>query len=278
MKINNSGYDYRHSADFRIVRPNGSGDYMLLLVRSPARFLLEGKEQSVGENTVILYRKGTPQMYGAAGGEFVNDWIHFDAEGQEAEWLQSLGIPFDTLFFCSRISEPSALLKSICRERYSAAPNAEEAAELYLRLLLLKLADLYAARGDCEHSLWLDRFSKIREQVYMYPQRDWRVDEAARELSVSVSYFQHQYKKLFDTNFKRDLTAARLEYAKYLLFSTDYCIYRVAELCGYENDVHFMRVFKEQVGVTPGEYRKQADFFGRKQADAKERMPFSKMQ
>ena len=278
MRIVNCGYDYRHAADFKINRPNGSGDYMLLILRSPARFYLNGTVQTVTKNAAILYQKGTPQLYTAADETFINDWIHFDPDEGETVWLQELGIPFDTVLFCSDTLKLSSLLKSICQEKYSANRSAEESAELDLRLLLLKLADLCATQADAEHSLWREHFSKVREQIYMYPQRDWRVDEAARELSVSVSYFQHQYKKLFDTNFKRDLTAARLEYAKYLLFSTDYCIYRVAELCGYENDVHFMRVFKEQVGVTPGEYRKQADFFGRKQADAKERMPFSKMQ
>lgn len=277
MRIVKCGYDYRHAADFKINRPNGSGDYMLLILRSPARFYLNGTVQTVTKNAAILYQKGTPQLYTAADETFINDWIHFDLDEGEAVWLRELGIPFDTVLFCSDTLKLSSLLKSICQEKYSANRSAEESAELYLRLLLLKLSDFCVARGDSEYSLWRERFSKVREQIYMYPQRDWRVDEVAGELSLSVSYFQHQYKQLFDTNFKRDLTVARMEYAKYLLFSTDYCIYRVAELCGYENDVHFMRVFKEQVGLTPGAYRKQANFSERKSAESHSRMPFVSM-
>lgn len=276
MRIVNSGYDYRHSADFKIARPNGSGDYMLLVLRSPARFWLNGKEQITGDDGVILYQKGTPQCYAAVGELFVNDWIHFDIEGDEARWLCDLGIPFDTVLSCSGTAQLSSLIKSACQEKYSANANAEESAVLYLRLLLLKLSDLCAAGGEGARSPWAERLERVRRRIYMYPQRDWRVGALAAELSISVSCFQHQYKSLFDTNFKRDLTAARLEYAKYLLFSTDYCVYRVAELCGYENEVHFMRVFKQQTGVTPSAYRKQANFSEQKNADAHQRMPFAK--
>ena len=275
MKIINGGYDYRHTADFSITRPGGSGDYMLLLLRSPACFWLGEKEHTVGENTAILYRKGPPQRYAAIGDEFVNDWVHFDLEGEELAWLEGLEIPFDTLFSCSDVLQLSGLLKHVCLEKYSDNPHADESAELYLRRLLLKLAERCAAGGESERSVWLERFERIRRRIYMHPQQQLGVTEIAKELSVSVSYFQHQYKQLFGTNFKRDLTAARMEYAKYLLFSTDYCIYRVAELCGYENDVHFMRVFKQETGVTPSTYRKQANFSAQKSIAAHDRMPFS---
>ncbi len=275
MKIVNSGYDYKHSADFKITRPNGSGDYMLLVLRSPVRFWLDGAERCITGDAVILYQKGTPQLYAANGVDFVNDWVHFDADEQDVAWLRALGIPFDMPIPCAGITRLSALLKSICQEKYSANRNAEESARLYLQLLLLKIADLCATQGEGERSLWYERLAKVRERIYMYPQRDWRVDDVAKELSLSVSYFQHQYKQLFDTNFKKDLIAARMEYAKYLLFSTDYCIYRVAELCGYENDVHFMRVFKEQTGITPGAYRKQANFSEQKNVESRSRMPFT---
>ena len=39
MDIINVGFDYKHPADFKIQRPNGSGDYILLILRSPAFFI-----------------------------------------------------------------------------------------------------------------------------------------------------------------------------------------------------------------------------------------------
>ena len=99
------------------------------------------------------------------------------------------------------------------------------------------------------------RFSKLRDRIYANPQTRWSVSELSAELSFSLSYFQHKWREFFGTSAKRDITAARIEYAKYLLFSTTYGVSTVSAMCGYENDVHFMRAFKQQTGQTPTEYR-----------------------
>ena len=44
--------------------------------------------------------------------------------------------------------------------------------------------------------------------------------------------------------------------ARYYLQHTELTVREIAALCGYENDVVFMRLFKGRVGVTPTEYRK----------------------
>ena len=45
MKINTIGYHHTHDADFIIERPNGSGDYLLLIIKTPALFRFAGKEE-----------------------------------------------------------------------------------------------------------------------------------------------------------------------------------------------------------------------------------------
>ena len=45
--------------------------------------------------------------------------------------------------------------------------------------------------------------------------------------------------------------------AKYYLNNTHLPVNRIAALCGYENDVHFIRQFKSRSGMTAGEYRKK---------------------
>ena len=38
MQFHKSGYYHQHDKDFRIERPDGSGDYLLLLVRTAGWF------------------------------------------------------------------------------------------------------------------------------------------------------------------------------------------------------------------------------------------------
>jgi hypothetical protein len=68
-----------------INRPTGSGDYIFLILQSPAYFILNGKRVETKGCSVIFYKKGTPQIYGALNEEFVNDWIHFELDEGEYE-------------------------------------------------------------------------------------------------------------------------------------------------------------------------------------------------
>lgn len=257
MKIINAGYNYKHSADFKINRPLGSGDYILLVLRTPAFFILNGEEKVTEAGTIILLRKGTPQIYGANQQEFVNDWVHFEAEQSDVEWIEGLGIVFDELIKNEDAHIFSGLIKSIFQEQYSTNAYADETAHFYFRILLLKIAEVFKRNADIKSSLLFRKFSEIRNDIYSNPQRRWDVREIADSLSISISYFQHKYKNFFDTGVKRDIINSRIEYAKHLLFTTDYPIYYIADKCCYENAVHFMRVFKSIVGVTPSMYRKQ---------------------
>ena len=46
--------------------------------------------------------------------------------------------------------------------------------------------------------------------------------------------------------------------AKRLLEETDKRIIEISNLIGYENEKHFMRIFKNTTGVSPTEFRKNA--------------------
>ena len=48
-----------------------------------------------------------------------------------------------------------------------------------------------------------------------------------------------------------------MSHAKLLLSSTKIPVSAISEQCGYNNDVHFMRQFKNYTGLTPTEYRKR---------------------
>ena len=140
MKIANIGCNYTHPEDFVIDRPRGSGDYLLLILKSPAFFELNGQRQNAPAHSVVIFRKGTPQHYGAANAPFINDWIHFDMEDAEAEQLEKLDIPFDTIFPVHTTATLSEIIQSLFQAHYSVTLFQSRYLELYFELLLLKLA------------------------------------------------------------------------------------------------------------------------------------------
>ncbi|MCM1330846.1 MAG: AraC family transcriptional regulator [Ruminococcus sp.] len=254
MKINKIGCNFSHGKDFYISRPNGSGDNVLILLKTPAVFILDGETVETPENSFILYREGFPQHYRAAGREFVNDWFHFSFSEEEAEIFNILKIPFNTVLGVRDMNTLSALTESMSYEFFSDNLYRSYSIELYMKIFFAKLSEQLC--GGQNVSSYYEQMSLIRGRIRAAPQRDWNVAGLASETAMSVSHFEHTYKKLFGCGIMNEIINSRIEYAKFILSTTDVPVSRAADMCGYKNAVHFMKQFKAKTGLTPTEYRK----------------------
>jgi AraC family transcriptional regulator of arabinose operon len=254
MKINRIGLNYTHSKNFAIDRPSGSGDYLLLIVKSPALFMLQGEEAAAAKNSVILYNKGTPQLYRADCCTYSNDFIHFDAEGE----LKLRNLPFDTLFTLPSVRRVGKILRDIYLEFISNNVNREESMELLLKLLFVKISELIADRPQNTALYdYYDEFLNLRSRIYRHPEEKWTVARLSAQVNLSPSHFQRLYKNTFGVTCIADVIACKMEYAKASLAGTGGTIREISALCGYDNEEHFMRQFKREVGLTPTQYRRK---------------------
>ena len=80
----------------------------------------------------------------------------------------------------------------------------------------------------------------------------------SNEISMNYSLFSSAFKTYTGTNFVNFLRDLRMEEAKKLLTETDLKVNEISVKIGYDNEKHFMKSFRASVGVTPGEYRKNA--------------------
>ena len=256
MKINNIGYNHYHDADFQISRPDGSGDYLLLILKTPAVFTFEGKDLITDASAFILYQKGTPQFYRALGSSFANDWLHFDISSDELMTFHDYQIPFDTVVPLNDINDLSLFIKTLSYEHYSSNYYRKESIYLYLKLLFMKLSEKLRTHPDETISTYYERMSLIRSQIYNMPYFDWNIPGMAHQLAISKSYFQHMYKQIFGTGAMDDVIQSRIHHAKYLLSTTMLPVKEISTMCGYKNETHFMRQFKACEGMTPSQYRK----------------------
>ena len=255
MKINRAGNNYRHAAGFLINRPQGSGDYLLLIIKTAAFMELYGKRMEIPQGSALIFKKGTPQLYGATTDKYVNDFVHFALDEGEESVFAELDIPFDTPIPIGDTAELSAFIRSIAFERYSQ--NVHKAATMrhYFELILLKLSERMQSSSPEQLHPYYGHFLNLRSEIQLEPQNDWSIDLICKKLLLSRSYVQHLYKLFFGVSIVRDVCRGRMERAKYLLSSTEMTVTAVSRSCGYENDVHFMRLFKKETGRTPSEYR-----------------------
>lgn len=255
MNVTSCGYGYRHPTNFYIDRPNGSGDYLFLILKSDAWFEIDGERRRVREDSVILFERGIPQRYGAMGGEFVNHWVHFEAERDDLALWRHLKIPVNQPIPLGSTTSLSELIRSICDEMYSDSPYARQTANLYGAMLWYKLTELLRLDQPRAMQAHYEKLRELRNRIYREPERRWRVDDMAKAVAMSRSYFQHLYVRFFGVSVMSDVLDSRMAHAKYLLFRTEETVWNIAERCGYKSDVHFMRQFKRSVGMTPSEYR-----------------------
>ena len=86
--------------------------------------------------------------------------------------------------------------------------------------------------------------------------RDLPLDEIAKSVGLSPSYFSSSFKRETGRNVVEYITEHRVEKAIKLLSSTNLNTSEVAYQVGFNDPKYFARIFKRSVGVRPSLYRK----------------------
>lgn len=86
--------------------------------------------------------------------------------------------------------------------------------------------------------------------------KDLSLKAIAKQFGISENYLSRLFVKERNITFKRYINTLKLEKAKDYLDNTSLRIGEICEQLGYRNVEHFSRLFKEEVGISPSEYRK----------------------
>ena len=89
-----------------------------------------------------------------------------------------------------------------------------------------------------------------------FSQSDLSLNRIAAHIGVSPSYFSSLFSQEVGSTFVEYLTGVRMEKAKELLLNPDIPVGTVAVKVGYGNYSYFSKLFKDVIGCTPNEYRK----------------------
>lgn len=76
----------------------------------------------------------------------------------------------------------------------------------------------------------------------------------ANQVSVNYTWFSEKFKEHLGINFNEYLKRLRIEEAKKLLEKGCYKVYEVAERSGFSDVKYFMKIFREETGMSPSEW------------------------
>jgi two-component system response regulator YesN len=91
----------------------------------------------------------------------------------------------------------------------------------------------------------------IQENYY----KDLNMATVSNHISMNYSYFSQAFKHYTGESFVSYLKKVRIGKAKEFLKNSEFKVYEIGEMIGFENAKHFHRVFREMEGISPVEYR-----------------------
>lgn len=256
MMLTRARHDWPEVRGFRLVRPKGQPGYTFMHFRTPVELEMDGQSIEVKPGGCILFPPDVPQFF-TANVPLVHNWFH--ANETIAPLLERYSIPVGELFYPRDPDRITEYLRKIELELYSDNSHREDLMDGYLRELLIFLS---RAIADASPSVPIPReqhlrLSEMRQKVLSNPNRKWTVEDMATLVGLSPSRYHTVYKAMFGTSPVQDLIEARVVYAKsLLLLYPELPLPKLAEMLGYNDQFHFIRQFRKETGMTPGQFRK----------------------
>lgn len=237
--------------------PRGRGSYGLIYAldgKAECRFFA-GERFSVSEGDVLFLTPHTKYSI-VTEKEFKHYTVNFDIH-EDSSNLNAL-------------NQPYCLLKG---------KNMEQLARLFKRLIGIwgsKKAGYEMQAIGCLYELFslfyfdytnrqnvstYQRLLPAKEHIEQHFDQSITLEHLAFLSDMSVTNFRREWKKSYAESPLQYRDTIRLYYAKEYLRSGYYTISEIAGKCGFADVSYFVRFFKKQAGITPGEFKKQ--FLGR---------------
>ena len=218
--VSSGGCHSRHPLDYSMYRPRGLPHYLLLIVKCPALFRIGAEEVRTEHSCAMLIRPNVPYQYRSISGEYTDDWLHFDCD--MPDFPERTGLLFHRPIPIGSAVEFTLYIQQIMWEKnYASSDFREENIDMLMRVLVNNLVQA------------------VRKKDSPMPYNPY----IARLQNLRLSMQSQPYK-----NFT----------ARGLILNTDLKLERIAQLSGYNSEIHFYRQFREKTGMTPREYLAKA--------------------
>lgn len=246
----------RSNADYEtIYRPEGSGDYLFLLFKTPMKVYDRTAFFIAQENACLFYTPDHEQHYQAVQ-KFRNSYVHFWCGKNLGE---TYGIPQNAVFYPQNTEAIDELIRLLQREYIVKDPYAVEYEEALVRQVMITASRgmrLYQKAAEEPAGLYQE-FQELRLKMLSHYEKGWTTEKLCQMANMEKSQFYSYYKQFFSSTPHSDLIEVRLDKAKNLLTNQALSIGQTAEICGFSNLSHFSRYFKRHCGCSPREWQQQ---------------------
>lgn len=147
-------------------------------------------------------------------------------------------------------------LRTLLELMRSAIQEPDFPGKQYLSLLLHYVEREYLAESRSEQRPRNDTVERICAYLSTHYTQRLTLTDVAAQFYLSPYYLSRLFRQVTGQSIVDYINAQRIEAAQHLLEETDLRINAVAEQTGFATTAHFRRVFRELLGVSPQQYRK----------------------
>ncbi|MCI1882578.1 MAG: AraC family transcriptional regulator [Sporolactobacillus sp.] len=258
---------FPHADNHYVSRPRGVDQYILILcTKGKGMVVCQNRKHQLIANTLIIIPHGEPhQYYTDENNPWDIYWAHF-AGGLTDEYLI---LKNNQPYFTDRltINEIDNIkgriwqMINIFRNGFSFA-NVVYVGEI----MQLLLTEIFLQNQDREpvDQLYNQLFCRAVKFMYDHLEQKLTLNGLAARLNISVSYLNRLFKQYSSRTPMAYFTQLKMNQAVWYLQYTDDSISDVAERFGYKDVYYFSRMFKQKMGKSPRNYRRNIEELLRK--------------
>lgn len=118
------------------------------------------------------------------------------------------------------------------------------------RQCMLSTLRIHQTRGLSDQRLY-----EIMEWIRLHREQQMSVQEVAERFSYNPDYLSSLFRQATGFSLLKYIHRVKMAAARQLLLQPLVTIREVAEQSGYDDEKHFMKVFRQYEGITPSQYR-----------------------
>ena len=203
-------------------------------------YMIRGDMSAVEETDRVL----VPELQGKLSDDPLRNirYLFIINTGLAARFVVESGVPLETAYAIS----------DLYIQKADRASSAEEIRQLNRELFARYVEEV---RVNSRKARFSRPVSRCLNYIDAHFNEKITLADLAAEVSMDREYLAVLFKKEKGETFGKYLTGLRIETAKALLLRTDYTYSQIAYSLAYCSQSHFIKVFRQNTGFTPKQYR-----------------------
>ncbi len=154
-------------------------------------------------------------------------------------------------------AQGETLLKNMIDEPRDGDAFSSSLTTGWIKEFLIRLYRQNKARFPSVAKTLSPEILTVQEYIDLHYSEEIKIAALSNRFHLNPCYLSHAFKALTGYSPKRYLLLTRLSRAKELLTHTNLSVSEISLRCGFPNSSNFIRAFRQELHITPNQYRKQ---------------------